>query len=109
MTKWNTRSIYRLSLFGPILFGVACTAPYQISDQPTFGVVDRFENTYPTEKKINLVFSPETKALRIKTGPSDILGAATIYDFNIGEAFSGRLKDLSAAVFRENTQRPVSV
>ncbi len=76
-----------------------CSAPFRITDRPTYGVVDQFKNKYQPQEQIKLVIDQKTKELRLTRGPSGVLGAATAYDFNIGEAFSGHLTELFNSVF----------
>lgn len=86
-----------------------CSAPFRITDRPTYGAIDQIKNKYQPQDKIKLVIDQKTKELRLTKGPSDLVGAATAYDFNIGEAFSGHLTELFNSVFINTTNSPLTV
>lgn len=101
------KNIFILTIFMTLAAG--CTAPYRISDRPTFNVVDQFKNKFQEQEKMKLVIDKQTKTLLVTKGPSGIFGAATIYEFNIGEAFSGHLTELFNNVFTKNSDNSLMV
>lgn len=98
-----------LLLLTILILIAGCSAPFRITDRPTYGVIDQFKNKYQPQDKIKLVIDQKSKELRLKKGPSDLVGAATAYDFNIGEAFSGHLTELFNSVFINTTNSPLTV
>lgn len=86
-----------------------CTTTYNISSRPSSEVLERIRLKHTSKDIIHLEIDQKTKELRVTRAPSTFFGYANRNAFNIGEAFSGRLSEISRNVFVNEVSNPTTV